>query len=179
MRAARTRLPAPESQTAQRGQGLVEFALILPLLVVMFFGIIQFGFLFGGQIALVNAVREATRYASTSPVNSNPTSQIMDAVARGVPGYTGAATPPSYSYCYYPDPLLSSGVQTYSARIRIAVTYGHPLFVPLVGSLVDGIDGTSDNKFTATVREEMRVESLPYKLLPAGVTTSCDTPFPP
>ncbi len=154
---------------AERGQGLVEFALILPLVVVMFFGIIQFGFLFGGQIALVNAVREATRYASTSPVNSDPTSQITNAVAREVPGYTGAATV-AYSYCYYADPLLSSGTQTYSTRIHVSVTYGHPLFVPLVGRLIDGIDGTVDNKFTVTVGEDMRVESQPYKSIPAGLT---------
>lgn len=164
---------AASTRRVERGQGLVEFALILPVVVVMFFGIIQFGFLFGGQIALVNAVREATRYASTSPVNSNPTSQITNAVARGVPGYTGTATV-TYSYCYYPDPLTPV---TYSARIQMNVTYGHPLFIPLVGRLVDGIDanGVVDNRFTVTVREDMRVESQPYKLPPAGLT-ACATP---
>ena len=158
---------------AEGGQGLVEFALLLPLIVVMFFGIIQFGFLFGGQIALVNAVREATRYASTSPVNSNPTSQITDAVARAVPGYTGAASI-NYRYCYYPDPLSPV---TYSTRIHVDVTYGHPLFIPLVGLLVDGIDanGVVDNRFTVIVREDMRVESQPYKSPPAGLV-ACATP---
>ncbi len=166
MKRTRTRLPAPEPRKAQQGQALVEFALLLPLLIVMFFGIIQFGFLFGGQIALVNSVREATRYASTSPVNSDPTSQITNAVARGVPGYTGTATV-AYSYCYYPDPVLSNGVPTYSARIHVDVTYGHPLFVPIVGRIVDRFDGNStDNKFTLTVREDMRVESQPYKSPP-------------
>jgi Flp pilus assembly protein TadG len=171
MRTGRTRLPGPGPRTSQGGQGLVEFALILPFVVVMFFGIIQFGFLFGGQIALVNAVREATRYASTSPVNSNPTSQITNAVVRGVPGYTGTATV-SYSYCYYADPLTPV---TYSTRIHVQVTYGHPLFVPLVGRLIDGIDGTVDNKFTVTVGEDMRVESQPYKSIPAGLTV-CANP---
>lgn len=163
--------PAPK---AERGQALVEFAILLPLVIVMFFGIIQFGFLFGGQIALVNAVREATRYASTSPVNSNPTSQITNAVARGVPGYTGTATV-AYSYCYYSNPAIS-GDPTYSARIQVNVTYGHPLFIPLVGRLVDGIDGTVDNRFTVAVREDMRVESTPLKSPPSGVPTACANP---
>lgn len=161
--------PAPR---AERGQALVEFAILLPLVIVMFFGIIQFGFLFGGQIALVNAVREATRYASTSAVNSNPTSQMTNAMARGVPGYTGTATV-AYSYCYYADPAISP--QTYSARIQMNVTYGHPLFIPLVGSLVDGIDGTVDNRFTVTVREDMRVESQPRKSPPSGLI-ACTNP---
>ena len=170
----RSRTPiAASMRRAEHGQGLVEFALILPFVVVMFFGIIQFGFLFGGQIALVNAVRDATRYASTSPVNSNPTTQTTNAVKSGVPGYTGTATV-AYAYCHYLDPPLSIGgvqTQTHSARIRITVTYGHPLFVPLVGLLVDGIDGSNppDNKFTVTVREDMRVESQPYKSIPAGL----------
>jgi Flp pilus assembly protein TadG len=172
MRTTLTRLTGVEPRRAERGQGLVEFALILPLVVVMFFGIIQFGFLFGGQIALVNAVRDATRYASTSPVNSNPTSQITDAVARGVPGYTGTATV-AYSYCYYADPLAPV---TYSTRIHVQVTYGHPLFVPLVGRLVDGIDGTVDNKFTVSVQEDMRVESQPYKSAPTSLMLPCVTP---
>ncbi len=163
--------PAPR---AERGQALVEFAILLPLVVVMFFGIIQFGFLFGGQIALVNAVREATRYASTSTANSNPTSQITNAVARGVPGYTGIATV-AYSYCYYPNPAIS-GDLTYSTRIHVDVTYGHPLFIPLVGQLVDGIDGTVDNRFTVSVREDMRVESTPYKSPPSSVPTACTNP---
>lgn len=162
--------PAPR---AERGQALVEFAILLPLVVVMFFGIIQFGFLFGGQIALVNAVREGTRYASTSPVNSNPTTQVRNAVAGGVPGYTGTATV-AYSYCYYPDPVISGG-PTYSARIHVDVTYGHPLFIPLVGRLVDGIDGAVDNRFTVTVREDMRVESMPFKSPPSGLSV-CANP---
>lgn len=58
---------------ADRGQALPEFALVLPLVILTFFGIIQFGITLGGHIALVNSVREATRYASASPVNSNPT----------------------------------------------------------------------------------------------------------
>jgi Flp pilus assembly protein TadG len=176
IRAALTLLRARGPRKTQGGQGLVEFALILPFVVVMFFGIIQFGFLFGGQIALVNAVREATRYASTSPVNSNPTSQITNAVARGVPGYTGAATV-AYSYCYYQDPLLNPALPTYSTRIHVSVTYGHPLFVPLVGSVVDGLDANHviDNKFTVVVGEDMRVESQPYKSVPAGLSL-CTTP---
>jgi len=164
----RSRTPiAASMRRAEHGQGLVEFALILPFVVVMFFGIIQFGFLFGGQIALVNAVRDATRYASTSPVNSNPTTQTTNALKSGVPGYTGTATV-AYSYCYYPDPLTPL---TYSTRIHVQVTYGHPLFIPLVGRVFDGIDanGLVDNKFTVIVREDMRVESQPYKSIPAGL----------
>jgi len=158
----------------ERGQALTEFALLLPLIVVLFFGIIQFGFLFGGQIALINGVREAARYTSTSPINSNPTAQIQSVLRTAVPAYNGTAAI-TYSYCYYANPA-TAGPTTYSTRVRIVVAYGHPLFIPIVGLLIDGLDGTTDNKFTAHVAEEMRVESQPLSSPPGGVTTVCTNP---
>jgi len=161
------------ARSSERGQGLVEFALLFPAMALLFFGIIQMGFLFGGQIALINAVRDGTRYASTAAIGSNPTTTVTNAVANAVPGYAGGAAV-SYSYCYYPDPLIG-GVQTYSARIHVSVRYGHPLFVPMVGKIIDGMDGASDNRFTVTVAEDMRVESQPYKSPPGGLS-ACATP---
>ena len=158
----------------ERGQALTEFAILLPLIVVLFFGIIQFGFLFGGQIGLVNGAREAARYTSTSPINSNPTTQIRAVLGKAIPAYNGTATI-AYSYCYYANPA-TAGPTTYSARVRIDVTYGHPLFIPIVGLLIDGLDGANDNKFTAHVAEEMRVESQPLSSPPVGVTTVCTNP---
>jgi hypothetical protein len=49
----------------QKGQGLVEFALILPLLLLMVFGIIEFGRMFQAYLTLQHAAREAARYAVT------------------------------------------------------------------------------------------------------------------
>jgi Flp pilus assembly protein TadG len=164
---------AAETRSSERGQGLVEFALLFPAMTLLFFGIIQMGFLFGGQIALINAVRDGTRYASTAAIGSNPTATVTNAVARAVPGYAGGATV-SYSYCYYQDAAIS-GVPTYSARIHVSVSYGHPLFVPMVGKIIDGFDGVSDNRFGVTVAEDMRVESQPYKSPPGGLS-ACATP---
>lgn len=47
------------------GQALPEFALVLPILLVILLGIVQFGLTFGSQIGLINATREAARYGST------------------------------------------------------------------------------------------------------------------
>lgn len=46
-----------------RGQGLVEFALILPILLILILGIMQFGFIFNGQITLNSAARDGARLA--------------------------------------------------------------------------------------------------------------------
>ena len=46
------------------GQNIVEFALLLPVLMWILMGIIQFGFIFAIYITLNNAVREGARWGS-------------------------------------------------------------------------------------------------------------------
>ncbi len=45
------------------GQAVVEFALILPIFLLILCGIIDFGWLFYNQLTLNNACREGARYA--------------------------------------------------------------------------------------------------------------------
>jgi hypothetical protein len=54
-----------------RGQTLVEFALCIPLLALLLFGIIQYGFIFYTYISLKNASAVGARYATLS--NPKPT----------------------------------------------------------------------------------------------------------
>ncbi|HZU42789.1 MAG TPA: TadE family protein [Terriglobales bacterium] len=55
----------PESSRAQRGQALLESALVVMLFFLLTFGLLDFGRMFYVQMTLQNAVREAGRYAST------------------------------------------------------------------------------------------------------------------
>lgn len=47
----------------ESGQALVEFALLLPLLLVILCAIIDFGWIYYNQITIANAAREGARYA--------------------------------------------------------------------------------------------------------------------
>jgi hypothetical protein len=49
-------------KTEQRGQGLVEFALVLPLLLLLVWGVIEFGRILYIYTEVSNAAREAVRY---------------------------------------------------------------------------------------------------------------------
>ena len=49
----------------QRGAAAVEFAIVLPLLLVFVFGIIEFGFLLYDKAVITNASREGARYCDT------------------------------------------------------------------------------------------------------------------
>ena len=54
------RAQAPDGD---RGAAMVEFALVLPILLLLTLGIINFGYLFGQQLSLNQAVREGARAA--------------------------------------------------------------------------------------------------------------------
>ncbi len=48
----------------RRGQSLVEFAMVLPILLILIFGIIEFGMGLRSYISLTNATREGARFAA-------------------------------------------------------------------------------------------------------------------
>lgn len=47
----------------ERGASAVEFALVVPILIVMVFGIVNLGVVLAQQISLNNGARQAARYA--------------------------------------------------------------------------------------------------------------------
>jgi Flp pilus assembly pilin Flp len=51
------------ARRAEDGAAAVEFALLLPLLVLLLFGLIQFGLAFNTRIQATNAAREGARMA--------------------------------------------------------------------------------------------------------------------
>jgi hypothetical protein len=175
---------------------MAEFALILPIALLILFGIIQFGFLFASQIGLVNSLRETARFASTSQVSNgtNATgtgsvgSNVCDyllnegtyvgsgAMAR-MPGYESGAVVRGGStfvkYESYQDP--HGDAPTYSVRITIHTEYKHMLLVPLVNVILDGLDGTADGRFQLGATEAMRVENPLLMTAPSGLpaTENC------
>ena len=47
-----------------RGVALIEFALVLPILLLLVLGIIEFGWIYNGYITLTGAAREGARVAA-------------------------------------------------------------------------------------------------------------------
>lgn len=158
----------------RRGQALAEFALILPVLALIFLSIIQLAFIFGAQVGITNAVREAARLAAvTTPtttggqattngdgVYSALTDTTTGFLKRNVFAYSSGnlvvTGSPETQVCYqsYTD---TDG--TPAVRVKVDAYYRHPLFVPLIGAILDAIDGTSGDGFRVGASEEMRVEN--------------------
>ena len=66
-------------RSADEGQSLVEFALVLTPLFLILLGIIQFGFIFNAYITITNATREAAREASIYVYDRTMTAAQNDA----------------------------------------------------------------------------------------------------
>lgn len=113
---------------------MVEFALIMPVLLLVIFGIIQFGILYNDYIALSDATRVGARKAAVSRQTADPVGLAVTAVrnaandlrssdlavdVRATVWAPGADVTVETSYPYELDIM---GVVVASGRLRSSVT---------------------------------------------------------
>ena len=93
---------------SQRGAELIEMALILPLLLLVLVGIVDFGFLFQRYEVLTNAAREGARMAvlanSGYTITDVRTRVCSYLTAGGVPTTCGRSWPPTATHPDRPRP---------------------------------------------------------------------------
>jgi Flp pilus assembly protein TadG len=82
----------------ERGAVAVEFALVLPLLVMLLMGIITGGLTYSNSIGLANAVREGARFGATGDVGSGTwTVDVVDRTRDTQ--FDDLGTPPETTVC--------------------------------------------------------------------------------
>jgi len=129
----RTRL----HMTSSRGQTLIEFALIAPIMFIFLFGIIDFGMVLNRRIVIEHAVREGSRYASVH-LTSEP-STCTDVQNRTAERAGGSAIDPDEVGVHYFD---ESGPTTSPAagdtvRVTAPFEYSFPLMSVFGGGPID------------------------------------------
>jgi Flp pilus assembly protein TadG len=159
----------------RQGQALAEFAIVAPILFLLLFGVLQLGLLMGAQNGLVNGVRDATRKAATYRVNeltfdgnafcTGVYDQLESDLNASIPGFVAANLTYSVGYQWEQDPDTSQ----WFVVAHIDSHYGHPLYVPLVSYILDGVDGITDSRLELAASEQMRVENPPLDA-PADTT---------
>lgn len=77
---------------SDRGASALEFALVIPVLLLLLFGIIEFGVIFQNQLALTHAAREGARMAAVGQWNATTVKARAYPV---VPTVTVSPNPPT------------------------------------------------------------------------------------
>ncbi len=116
---------------AQDGQALVELALVLPLLLLLVLGIIQFGILFNNYLTLTDAVRAGARQAAVSRTVTNP----VAATESRIKGSAAGLDTSDLAITVTPrDPSDGSATWVQGGDVTVKATY--PYAIDLFGVVV-------------------------------------------
>jgi Flp pilus assembly protein TadG len=106
----------------ERGQTMVEFAIILPVFCLLLFGIAQLGIAFNHWLELTDATRVGARKAAVSRTQSNPTQLAKDATKASAGGLNPALT----------DSQITV-TSTWSPGTNVQVCAQYPYDIHLIG----------------------------------------------
>jgi Flp pilus assembly protein TadG len=111
-----------ESRGSRRGQSLVEFALVLPVLVILLLGLLDLGRLYFAYVAITDAAGEGVAYGARNPTDD---SGIKLRASEATEGLVEIGT----------DQVT---VASSEDAITVTVTYSSTLITPLIRSIVPG-----------------------------------------
>jgi Flp pilus assembly protein TadG len=146
------------SWASERGAEVIEFAIVLPLLLLVVFGIVDFGFLFQRYVVLTNAAMEGAR-VRVLPGYADP-----DAIARATAyavdgGIPNAGTCPPYCVGVTPVNVPNASGGTWPA-FQVSVNYIHQYsYIGPIAQLFGG------NFTSVTLRAQSTMRS---QVAPAG-----------
>jgi Flp pilus assembly protein TadG len=112
-------------EEAERGQSLLELAILLPVLLIILLGILDVGRLYMTMVAIHDAAAEGASYAASYP---SRTSQIQQRAAESSTALT--TIDPAMVVITY------GGSQSSGQPITVTVNYDYDLLTPLLSAIV-------------------------------------------
>ena len=122
-----------------KGQALVEMAFVLPILLMIVMGIVEFGRIFNAYLIVTNASREGARYAS---VNSTDL-EVINAIET----LTSTLNQSQMSISIYPDYRS----RTSGNPVEVSIDYNIDIIAPIIGVILP-------DPFIVSSNTTMRVE---------------------
>ena len=133
-------------QLNERGAAAAEFALLLPVLLTILFGIIEFGMIMYSREVVTNAAREGARAGITQGPPKLTTTDIIN-IADGYLTNTGI-NPANVTFTVVGAGLTNPNTQTVTA------TYPYNFLIPWIPAIVPGVP----NPLTIQAQTVMRHE---------------------
>lgn len=128
-----------ERNSGQKGQSIVETALILPIIILILTGIIDFGLLFNNYLVITNVSREAARNAAVGATDC----EILTLVTN----MTTSLDNTKLSTTIYPNESLRKK----GDEVVVIIKYNNMLLTPVISSIVP-------NPLQLTAKTAMRME---------------------
>jgi len=130
------------------GAELIEMAIVLPLLLFLIMGMVDFGFLFQRYVVLTNAAVEGARVASLPGYSDTDVSDRVTAYATngGIVGAVNTTTDP----VTLPDGAGGAGWPGSQVTVTSVYTFQY------IGPIATLFNGTSGGTVTITSRATMR-----------------------
>ena len=164
------------------GQSLVEFAVVVPVLLIVLLMAVDFGRVYLGWVNLTNVARIGANFAAANPDAWNGTGdaavqlryrQLMARDATGID-----CTLPSV----FPQPSFVDASYSVGARVQVNLTCSFSLLTPLISSIVG--DGAGNVAVGANALFTIRYGSPDAAIVigggvPAPTPTSAPTPSAP
>ncbi|HEY6868873.1 MAG TPA: TadE/TadG family type IV pilus assembly protein [Novosphingobium sp.] len=119
------KMPAAPLFDDREASATLEFALVMPAMAVLLFGILQVGIAFLAVAGMRHGVESGARYAAIYPRPSD------DAIVAAVSNSSYGLNPASIS-----RPTLAHGSENGIAYVDVAMTYNLSLAYPFSSSLV-------------------------------------------
>lgn len=108
----------------ERGQALLELAMVLPVLLLLLFGITEFGQVLGSYLSIQHGAREGVRLAVTGASDQAVVDRVKEtATLVDSTRLTVTISP-------------SEGLRYRGNNVTVAVSYPYPVQVPLISELL-------------------------------------------
>lgn len=129
---------------SEKGQALVEFALIVPIMMTIFCAIVDFGWVFLNQLSITSMAREGAREGITCAGKSN----YQNLIKEKINGISSVVDADEVTYTI----SLSNTSHPSSGDITVKLDYKVSMLTPM-GILVFG-----DNEYAISGKCTMKVE---------------------
>lgn len=125
---------------SKKAQSMVEMAIVLPLLLLMLFGIIEFGRILGGYMIIHDLAREGARYGVVGMSDANIRNHII--------------TNDSFLSIASGDITITPGNRTVGSPLTVGIDYDMDIITPIISNIVP-------NPMKLSAEYVMRIEKMP------------------
>ena len=152
----KTRTSNPRPTLSERGQTLVEFALIAPVLMILIMACVDLARMMETHVTIQEAARDAARYAVTGRIDcAGPATPTRDlCIVQTVKDDTSSLTNPatvsttyqSWTYPNYADPPVANNAGAQCDAVQVKVTYDYKPATPIIKFFVSHVPLTATER---------------------------------